>query len=111
MNETARAARKEREERHKRQLQEMEDSYKRRLRRRDNTSALMFILLFASNIFHYINTQSIKSQQEWRTDQAPVGHPYYVVTRGYVGHDNRWRSFDTGQPIEVTHWTTNTVGK
>jgi hypothetical protein len=98
LSEGARAARREREERHRRQL-----------RSHRITSWLMFILLAGSNIYHVIENQSLK--EGWRTDQAPTGHPYYVVTRGYIGHDKQWRSFDTGQPIEVTHWTTKTVKK
>ena len=98
LNRTAERAREQALTRHRNQL-----------RMHKAVSWIMFILLAVSNTYYLIEIQSLK--EGWRTDQAPVGHPYYVVTKGYVGHDDRWRSFDTGQPIEVTHWTTNTVKK
>ena len=43
--------------------------------------------------------------QVWRTDLAPVGEPYWVVTKGYIRkHDRQWCSFDSGEPISVQHW-------
>ena len=98
LNRTAERAREQALTRHRNQL-----------RSHRAVSWALFLLLAGSNIYHVLENRSLKSG--WRADQAPTGHPYYVVTRGYIGHDDRWRSFDTGQPIEVTHWTTNTVKK
>lgn len=43
----------------------------------------------------------------WRTDKAPVGEPYWVVTQAYVRkHDKQWCNVTNGEPIEVSHWTT-----
>jgi hypothetical protein len=42
----------------------------------------------------------------WRTDAPPVGHPYHVVAKAYVDKAGHWRSFDNGEKITVTHWTT-----
>ena len=52
--------------------------------------------------------EAIKGEpQVWRTDPAPVGEPYWVVVQGYVRkHDRQWCSFDTGEKISVSHWTT-----
>ena len=42
----------------------------------------------------------------WRTDEAPKLEPLHVVTRAYVDKRGNWRSYDNGEKITVTHWTT-----
>ena len=45
--------------------------------------------------------------QVWRTGLAPVGEPYWVTTQAFVRKKDRvWCSFSNGEPIEVSHWTT-----
>jgi hypothetical protein len=100
MNETARAARKEREDRHKRQL-----------RNRDIVLYILVALFILTNSFHIFTIYSLSLKNQWRTDQAPTGHPYYVISRGYIGHDKKWRAFDDGRTIEVEAWSTQDMSR
>jgi hypothetical protein len=63
------------------------------------------LLVFAVKVVLLEHT--LQTPQVWRTDAAPVGEPYWVVTQAYVRKKDRvWCSFDTGEPLSVSHWTT-----
>lgn len=96
-NPTARAAREEALKRHRAEV-----------RKWKSLCILLAGSTFISLVFVVMyEIRSAGPPQVWRTDVAPVGEPYYVVTKGYVRKkDGRWCSFDTGEPISVTHWTT-----
>ena len=47
----------------------------------------------------------LEKEGDWRDDKAPAGYPYFVIAKGYMDKKGEWRSFDTGEQIEVLKWT------
>jgi hypothetical protein len=99
-NEAARAARNEALRRHRREV----EHWKSRTTAWMSFCATILLVWAGVEIARYLLPQP--EPQVWRTDRAPALQPYYVVTQGYVTKKGEWKSFDNGESITVTHWTT-----
>jgi hypothetical protein len=42
----------------------------------------------------------------WRTDKPPCLEPIHVVVKAFVDKRGKMRSYDNGEVIEATYWTT-----
>ncbi len=55
----------------------------------------------ASVIVGLISGMALMVNDDWSTGNGPAMQKLEVRAYGFVGKDGRWRSYDTGEPIEV----------
>jgi hypothetical protein len=95
-NEAARAARNEALRRHRKEVRAWKTLF--------IVSIAGFWLLLGGVVILYFRPKA-EPPQVWRTGKGPALQPLYVVTQGFVDQKGDWRSYSSGEQIEITHWT------
>jgi hypothetical protein len=96
IREAARATRNEALKRHRKEVQRWK---------------VLFLWCFAGywvllGALAYLHFRPKPEPSTWRTDKPPCLEPVHVVTKAFMDRKGRIRSYDNGEVIEITHWTT-----
>lgn len=75
----------------------------RRTAQRKRRVTLVFACT-ASVIVGLFSGMALMAGEDWKTGNGPAMQKLEVRAYGFVGKDGRWRSYDTGEPIEVMGW-------
>lgn len=51
-----------------------------------------------------IAINEMRRSESWESGTGPAMQKLEVRAYGFVGKDGKWRSYDTGEPIEVIGW-------
>lgn len=88
---------------HAAELEALEVRHCKEVKRWKDIAIVEFSL--ALIVFAFAAYTSYKAKSSgWRSDAAPKLERLTVVTEGFVGKDGAWRSFDTGERIDVQQW-------